>query len=395
MQQSFVKLVIVLALFSSCQKENNTNNASSYNCNLPFTDSSSSNPNHAKYSQLLKEITASGVPGITMSIHSFGKGMWLGAAGKADLRNNVVMQPCNITRVGSTVKTFTAAAIFKLKEEGKLQLDDTAAKYLSAAAIKDIANADKATIRQLLNHSSGIFNYIRSAQFQTASLNDLIKEWQPEELLDYARGKKAYFKPGEDVQYSNTGYIFLGMIIEKVTGKPFWEVFQQKIFTPLGLTATSFAATNTVPSDIVRGYVDLYGNLQVVDATYFSGWDYYTADGGLISNVYDMNIFVQRLFTGDIISSASLNEMLTTIKPKNVEVEFFPIETGLGTFKINTPWGEAYQHSGDAIGYYASIVYFPATKTTIVWAVNGNYGKIDKFISSKTAMEKIFKTVFE
>lgn len=394
MQKLFLKLVLAMALFISCQKENNSNNVSSYNCNLPFTDSSNSNPNHGKYSQLLKEITASGVPGITMSIHSPDKGMWLGAAGKADLRNNAGMQPCHISRVGSTVKTFTAATILKLNEEGKLQLDDIAAKYLTPSAIKNIANADKATIRQLLNHSSGIFNYIQSVRFQTASLNDLIKEWQPEELLEYARGRKAYFKPGEDVQYSNTGYIFLGMIIEKVTGKPFWEVFQQKIFTPLGLTATSFAATNKVPSNIVRGYVDLYSNLQVVDATYFSGWDYYTADGGLISNVYDMNVFVQRLFNGGIISSASLNEMLTTINPKNIDADFFPIATGLGIFKINTSWGEAYQHSGDAIGYYASIVYFPAIKTTIVWAVNGNYGKIDQFVSSKKAMEKIFKAVF-
>jgi D-alanyl-D-alanine carboxypeptidase len=394
MQQSFLKLVMALVLFSSCQKENNPNNAASYNCNLPFTDSSSSNPNHAKYSQLLKEITASGVPGITMSIHNPEKGMWLGAAGKADLSNNVNMQPCNISRVGSTVKTFTAAAILKLQEEGKLQLDDIAANYLPQSAINNLANADKATIRQLLNHSSGIFNYIRSAQFQTASLNDLIKEWQPEELLAYARGQKAYFKPGEDVQYSNTGYILLGMIIEKVTGKPFWEVFQQKIFTPLGLTATSFAATNTVPSNIVRGYVDIYSNLQVVDATYFSGWDYYTADGGLISNVYDMNVFMQHLFNGNIINSTSLNEMRVTLKPKTVEGDFFPIETGLGIFKINTRWGEAYQHSGDAIGYYASIVYFPATKTTIVWAVNGNYGKIDQFVSSKKVMEKIFDVIF-
>ncbi len=394
MKLLFLNAVLVLILLSSCQKENNTNSASSYNCNLPFVDSSAANADNVKYNQLLKEITSSGVPGIVMSIHSPAKGMWLGAGGKADLRNSVNMQACNISRMGSTVKTFTAATILKLQEEGKLQLNDIAANYLPQSAIKDIANADKATIRQLLDHTSGIFNYIRSAQFQTASLNDLIKDWKPDELLAYARGKKAYFKPGEDVQYSNTAYIFLGMIIEQVTGKPFWEVFQQKIFTPLGLTATSFAATNKVPANIVRGYVDLYSNLNVVDATYFSGWDYYTADGGLISNVYDMNVFMQRLFKGDIINATSLNQMLTTRKPKNAEVDFFPIETGLGIFKINTPWGEAYQHSGDAIGYYASIVYFPATQTTIVWAVNGNYGKIDQFVSSKKAMEKIFDVIF-
>lgn len=304
------------------------------------------------------------------------------------------MKPCHILRVGSTVKTFTAVTILKLKEEGKLRLDDKASMYLPAWAMRKIANADKTTIRQLLNHSGGIFNYIRNARFQTASLNDLIKEWKPGELLDYARGKSPYFEPGTDTYYSNTGYIYLGMIIEKITGKPFWQVFQEKIFTPLGLTSTVFAATNKVPANIVRGYVDFYSNLQVTDATYFSGWDYYTADGGLISNVYDMNIFMQRLFSGNIINTVSLNEMLSFITPRNIDTDFFPMQHGLGIFRISTSFGEAFIHSGDAIGYYANIAYFPATRTAIVWAVNGNYGKIDQFVSSKKAMENIFSAVF-
>ncbi|MBL0200762.1 MAG: beta-lactamase family protein [Chitinophagaceae bacterium] len=394
MKQITSGLLLTILIFTSCRKEDNSNSPASYNCNFSFADSSTANINNTKYNKLLTEITGSGVPGIVMSIYKPGDGLWLGASGKADLRNNVAMKPCHITRMGSTVKTFTAVTILKLKEEGKLQLDDKAAMYLPAWAMHNIENADKATIRQLLNHSSGIFNYIRNAQFQTASLNDLIKEWTPDELLAYARGKDPYFEPGTDTYYSNTGYVFLGMIIEKITGKPFWQVFQEKIFTPQGLTATSFAATNTVPANIVRGYVDFYSNLQVTDATYFSGWDYYTADGGLISNAYDMNIFMQRLFGGNIINAASLNEMLTTIAPKKNDTDFFPIQHGLGIFKISTPYGDAYMHSGDAIGYYATIAYFPATRTTIVWAVNGNYGKIDQFISSKKAMEKIFATVF-
>jgi D-alanyl-D-alanine carboxypeptidase len=393
MQYSFLILLLATSLFGACQKENNSNTAASYQCSLPFADSSAANPNHAKYSQLLTSITASGVPGILMSVHTPGRGIWLGAAGKADLRNNVTMQPCNISRMGSTVKTFTAVTILKLAEEGRLRLDDTAAKYLSAETIKNIANADKATIRQLLNHSSGVFNYIQSARFQTASLNNLVKEWHPDELLSYAREKAAYFSPGTDVNYSNTNYIFLGMIIEKVTGKPFWQVFQEKIFTPLGLNNTLFAATNKVPANIVRGYVDFYSNLQVVDATYFSGWDYYTADGGLISSVYDMNRFLSGLFAGRLINAASLQQMLSWKSAQKPADDFFSIQNGLGIFKISTPRGEAYLHSGDAIGYYAAMVYFPATQTTIVWAVNGNYGKIDAFISSKKAMEKIFAAV--
>jgi D-alanyl-D-alanine carboxypeptidase len=281
-----------------------------------------------------------------------------------------------------------------LYEEGKLQLEDKITNYLSADVLKDIENAQQATVGQLLQHSSGIYNYIQNAKFQTASLNDLKKVWQPNELLKYARNEKAYFAPGTNVTYSNTGYILLGMIIEKIEGKPFYEVFKQKIFTPLGLKNTRFAATNPVPAGLVQGYADLYSNFNVINSTYYSGWDYYTADGGLISNPYDMALFIEKLFNGQILSQATLNKMLNWQTPKETASDFYPIHYGLGIFKIETQHGTAYMHSGDAIGYYATMLYFPAQQTTVVWAVNGNYGKLDEFSSTKNAYDKVLNTVF-
>jgi D-alanyl-D-alanine carboxypeptidase len=384
----FLAVAVLLTLYS-CQKENNTNTAAAYNCNFSFNDSSSRNPNHSKYQALLNSITGDGVVGITMSVYHTGKGMWVGASGKADLHNDVDMKPCNILRAGSTIKMFTATVILKLQEEGKLNLDDKISNHLNGSNIDNIENADKATIRQLLQHSSGIFNYIQNLKFQTASLNDLLKEWKAEDLLQYSYNKKAYFKPGDDVTYSNTGYILLGLLIEKIEGKPLYQIFDEKIFIPLGLTSTQFAGKNQVPNGIVRGYIDMYSKLEVIESTYYSGWDYYTADGGLISNPYDMNIFFRALMHGRIISIASLNEMLTWKKPKEAAVDFFPISYGLGIFKIETPKGIAYMHSGNAIGYDANMFYFPSDSTTIVYASNSNYGKIEPLVSSKTAMEKI------
>ncbi len=387
-------LLLVFPLVFSCMKDE-YRDPSVYACALDFADSSAANPSDLKYETMLDGIKSAGVPGITMSIRTGSDGMWLGAAGKADLKDGVDLEPCNITRVGSTVKTFTATTIFLLQEEGKLSLDDKITNYLTSEQLDDIENADQATIRQLLHHSSGIFNYIQNLQFQTASLNDLIKEWSPEELLSYARGKKAYFAPGEDVRYSNTNYVFLGMIISEIEGKPFYEVFKEKIFIPFGLTSTQFAATDPVPNGIIRGYVDLYSNLNVINATYYSGWDYYTADGGLISTPYDLNTFLTALFQGDILSQSSLDEMMEWRAPNDPDPNFFPIYYGLGIFKIESPWGIAYYHSGDAIGYYAAMAFFPERDATITWAVNGNYGKIDEFTSSQEAMEIIFGTVFD
>jgi D-alanyl-D-alanine carboxypeptidase len=141
--------------------------------------------------------------------------------------------------------------------------------------------------------------------------------------------------------------------------------------------------------------VDFYSNLNVINATYYSGWDYYTADGGLISNPQDLNTFFTALFNGEIVSETSLNTMMEWQEPKQMDDEFFPIAYGMGLFKMKTPWGDAYFHSGDAIGYYACMTYFPDYNTTISWAVNGNYGKIDQYTSSKSAMEKIFDVVLE
>lgn len=381
-------IVALLFILFSCNKGEDIN-PTYYDCYFNFTDSSRTNPNNNKYQSLLNEMNSSGIVGIIMSVYNSQTGMWIGASGKSDLHNNVNMKPCNISRMGSTVKMFTATTVLKLTEEGKLNLDDKISSYLSGDVIEKIENADKATIRQLLHHSSGIYNYIQNLKFQTASLNDFIKEWKPNELLKYAYNQKAYFQPDEDVRYSNTGYIMLGMLIEKIEGKPFYKVFEDKIFNPLGLTMTTFAAEDHVPYGIARGYIDMYSKRQVTESTYFSGWDYYTADGGLISNPYDMSVFFQALMNGQIINSNSLNEMLNWKIEKNPQPGFFPISYGLGIFKIDTDKGIAYMHSGDAVGYYANMIYFPSDGTTIVYAANSNYGKIDQFLSTKEAIDKL------
>jgi D-alanyl-D-alanine carboxypeptidase len=382
-------LFVIPFTFFSCEKENVRISSAPKDCNFSFADSSRRNPNQSKYQALLNNITGNGVVGITMSVYKPKNGIWLGASGKADIDINIDMKPCHLLRMGSTVKMFTATLILKLQEEGKLKLDDKISSYLSGDNIDKIENADKATIRQLLQHSSGINNYIQSLKFQTASLNDLLKEWNANDLLQYTYNKNAYFTPGDDLRYSNSGYILLGLLIEKIEGKPLYQVFDEKLFLPIGLSSTSFAGKNPVPNGIARGYIDIYSNLQVIESTYYSGWDYFTADGGLISNSYDMNVFFRALMNGKIIRTVSLNEMFSWKQQKVIDKDFFPISYGLGIFKIETPQGIAYMHSGDAIGYYANMIYFPNDSTTLIYAVNSNYGKIDPLISTKAAMEKI------
>ncbi|MGB3545897.1 MAG: serine hydrolase domain-containing protein, partial [Saprospiraceae bacterium] len=343
---------------------------------------------------LLEDRTGRGIPGMQLSVTTAQGGIWSRAAGLADVYNRVDMQACQLTRVGSTVKIFTAVTCLLLQEEGLLNLDDRIADYLSTDDLQGFEHTDQITIRQLLLHSSGLPNYITSGRFQTASLNDLTKTWTREELLDYAREQAASFEPGADVRYSNTGYILLGDIISAVSGKPFYEVFEERIFLPLGLEFTRFAATDPVPTDLVRGYVDLYSRTELINATQYSGWDYFTADGGLISNAHDLTRFMRALFGGQLLSPASLAEMTDWRSPNEYDPEEFAGDFGLGIFRIPTEFGDAYVHGGDAIGYYAFTAYFPESATALSWAVNGNYGKLYDLAQSKETTEDIFRRVF-
>lgn len=385
--------ISLLSLAASCEKDK-LFTEEFYDCQADLPENTIFR-NATACRSLMQDITRSGVPAMMMTVHDPQSGFWYDATGTADLASGIAVKSCNITRVGSTVKTFTAVSVLLLQEDGLIDLDQPVTDFLDASVLHGIKNADKATVRQLLQHASGIFNYIQDPKFQTASLNDLVKSWHPNELLDYARGKESYFSPGADVRYSNTNYILLGMIIEKITGKPFYLFFEERIFLPQGLQFTHFAATDPVPDGIIRGYVDFYSNLNLTNSTYFSGWDYYTADGGLISNSYDLNRFMTRLLSGQVLKDSSLRQMLNWVEPKEQDPDTFPTAFGLGIFRIQTSHGPAYIHSGDAIGYMASMVYFPQQQVTVSWAVNANYGKVDELTQSKKAMEKIFDTVLQ
>lgn len=384
-KSAFLLPVFALTLWA-CQKEKYPADPADYVCSLPAGATDDQHPKAQQYQNLLNGLVQKGVPGIVMSVYDPLNGSWTGAAGKADLSQNIDMRPCQITRVGSTVKTYTAVTVLMLAEEGLIDLDAPISQYLDGTPIDKIKNAKEATVRQSLQHSAGMYNYIQSLQFQTASLNDLIREWKPEDLLKYAYNKPPYFVPGEDIIYSNTHYILLGMLIEKVTGKPFYQVFEERIFQPLNLSMTRFAATDPVPAGIAKGYIDLYSNLNVMESTYFSGWDYYTADGGLISNPYDMCVFMRALCEGQLLNTESMQQMTDWRAKKNPDPAFFPMQYGLGIFRIETEQGPVWYHSGDAIGYYANMMYLPETGRTVAYAVNGNYGKIDNFTLTKEAI---------
>jgi len=202
--------------------------------------------------QLLDQgVGEAGVPGAVAAISVPGRGQWILASGLKDLERNLPMDAGNVTRIGSITKTMTATIILQLVDEGLLSLDDRLAKWLPDTRVE---HAAEITILQLLNHTSGIYNFVRDDAFQSGLLTDPGHDYSPQELIDIARKYKPYFSPGASWLYSNTNYTLLGLIIEKVTGQPLNEIFSKRIFEPLGMQHSALLRTPQMPAIAAQGY---------------------------------------------------------------------------------------------------------------------------------------------
>ena len=186
-------------------------------------------------------------PGGIVLVTRHGQVEYERSFGKANIELDVDMTTANIFRIGSITKQFTAAAILKLQEEGKLSVTDSIAMYVDEFP----SPANKVTIEQLLTHSSGIANYTSLVQF-----DDLVRrtDFDPLELIDFFRDEPMDFAPGEGFNYSNSGYIILGYIIEVVSGMPYAEYLQRSFFTPLGLKSTTYDDHSRIITGRVQGY---------------------------------------------------------------------------------------------------------------------------------------------
>jgi D-alanyl-D-alanine carboxypeptidase len=357
---------IVIALLSapfSCKK---VDVGHSSDCNYTAT------PNHPKaaiYQAVLDEYVANGLPGISALVRD-ASGTWAGAAGKADISENIDMKPCTVSKACSITKTFIGALTLQLVEEGKFSLDDTISKWLPTEIIDKVKNARESTVRMLMNHTTGIADIIDDNNFYLAVLNNPARKWKPADLIPYVYGDSPEFSPaGSDATYSNTNFLLLVMIIEKATGQPHDKLLREKVIAPLNLGSTSYYWHDALPPNTAQGYFDLYNNGTILNMTNYntgSGNGY----GGLYSNVYDLQIFIEALVRDKkLLSTPMLTQMLTFTQ----EVTDGNRENGLGIFRDFLELGPdeyAYGHRGRDLGYTADMYWFPEKDRTMVYFVN-------------------------
>jgi D-alanyl-D-alanine carboxypeptidase len=291
------------------------------------------------------QLAADGVPGvIIMTRH--GQQVSDVVAGLADKATGQPMRPQDRVHIGSITKTFVAAVVLQLAAEGRLSLNDSVQKWLPGVITGHGYHPAQITIRQLLRQTSGIRDYTDDPVFQT--VQGLGKTWQPQQLVDIA------LRLGPPVRgwlYSNTNYILLGMIIQKVAGhSPVTEI-RRRILAPLGLRGTSFPLTSTqIPSPYAHGY---YGSLDVTNVVNpSSAW---TA-GAMISTVSDVARFYRALLTGRLLPPAEQRELLTTM-PVDDSGELFAERYGLGIYSVQLSCGTAWGHDGGYPGGFKTSAY--------------------------------------
>ena len=277
------------------------------------------------------------------------------AAGIAD-NDGTVLMPGRPFRVGSISKPFVAVLVMQLVDEGLVELEESLGTYLPGISV----GAD-VTIRQLLNHTSGIANYTENEQIIADVLADREREFTPAEILGYVEVADSG-DPGT-FAYSNTNYILLGQLVEQVDGRSLNESLARRIAEPLGLVSTSFAIDDaSTPDDLVAGWGSqglLTGDLNAPYTSIASGaW----AAGALVSTTDELMIFLDALTSGALVSQSSLEQM----------TNFGDGESGLGVFEIFLDANEpGFGHSGRITGFTSIMAIAPGSGRLIV-SLNNN-----------------------
>jgi D-alanyl-D-alanine carboxypeptidase len=334
------------------------------------------NPNLARdlQSAIEEAVETTGTPGVTASVTMSDGTTWIGASGVSDLLTATAMNAGDRFNIGSVTKPMVATIVLQLSQEEKLNLNDTLDKLLPAIA-DSIPNNQQITLRQLLNHTSGIKDYLDEGLGEDLLKDPTLglKSWTTAELVSrYISGKELDFAPGDGFNYSNTNYLLLGDIIAATTNTSVAQQLQARIFEPLGMNDSFYAAPDGIPGGFTSGYLDLDSNGTLdldTSNTNFPGVA--GSAGAIVSTAADLARFTRGLFNGELLSPATLEQM---------QADGFPDSSnglnyvyGLGIYSVIFPNGaRVVEHTGGGLGWGSRISYLPQTDITFSTLTNSN-----------------------
>ncbi len=301
--------------------------------------------------RIAREVLAStGVPSASLAIVKDGRIAYVQAYGDARLAPRTPARPAMRYSIGSISKQFTATAVLMLAEEGKLSLDDPVSRFLP-----DLTRADEVTIRQLLSHTSGYQDYwpqdyVPPFMLEPATAGQILDRW--------AR-KSLDFEPGTQYQYSNTGYVIAGLIVEKAGGKPFLELLRARIFSPLGMESVADVDRDRLTESDPIGYLRYALGPPRVAPKEGRGWLF--AAGELAMTAEDLARWNIATIERRLLKPDSYREMETDVRLKNG----LGTRYGLGVGVTTESGHRAFEHGGEVSGFTAENAVFPDDRSAI------------------------------
>lgn len=310
------------------------------------------------FDALMSEVFKADEPGAVALVVKDGQVLYRKAFGMANLELGVKMEPENVFRIGSITKQFTASAILKLRDEGKLDLDEDITKY-----VKDYpTHGHKITIKHLLTHTSGIKSYTGMEAFDGVARR---KDLTPEELIEFFKYQPMDFKPGEQYRYNNSAYVILGYIIEGASGLSYEDYIDNNFFKPLGMENSYYGSPSRIILDRAYGYSKRDG--KVINADYLSMTLPYAA-GSLLSTVDDLYKWYSAVMADKVISKTSREEAQTTFLLNNGEKTGYGYGWSIG----NIQGSPMVAHGGGINGFLTSSVYLPEEEVFVAVFSNCN-----------------------
>lgn len=313
------------------------------------------------------------------------------SSGFSDVENQIPLTTDHLFFSGSIGKTYAVALLMQLVDEGKVDLNKPLKSYFPAIEwLAQLPNIDDLTIELLLQHRSGLPRWIMKKETWDILHNQPDKVWSYKDRLSYVFNEKPVHKAGKDWAYSDTNYLLIGMLIEKITGKPYYDMVQSNIIQTKKLTNTFPSLTRAIPG-LAVGYSKLstmfsIPNKVVNDGKYVFNPQVEWTGGGMYSTTADLAKWAKIYYEGQLFSSERLTS-ITAINPNGEKVTG-KNSYGMGSFIYHTEYGDAFGHSGFMPGFNSLFIYFPKDKIAIALQSNADYA--DQEMGLQMALETIY-----
>ncbi len=358
-----LSFLITFLILAACSSSSN---------NTPEIDDSLSFKQQLQ--QVVDNAVESGLPGVSLHVQIGDEHISV-VAGVINLESEEPVSPSSLSHVGSTGKTFVATMILRLIDAGFLQLNDPIDDWLDPSMSSMIADSDKITVEMLLAHTSGIEDYF-DLEFAAIFGASAGKIWPPMELLEYINNTENLFEPGSEFSYSNTNYVLLGVIAERITGLSIGTALRQWVFEPAGLENTYGVFENLGQPITTHGYIpldlrDALGNADLpiigsyLDTTVLINSEG-LGDAPIHSNPSDLNSFIRTLLDTDLLLSEELKRKMIT--------ESFPGVSGFGAGLFLKDGGVRFGHGATGVGLRAEMDYIPSEDISFATTANASFG---------------------